>query len=107
MVTEHGAVPLQAPVQPANLDSAAAEAVSLTEVPARYASQQSTPHLIPGGVLVTVPRPVPRFATERVKDEAGSKNAMTEVALPTAVVHVTRDPEHAPPQPVKLELRSG
>jgi hypothetical protein len=106
-VTVHGAVPVHAPLQPPKLDPAAAEAISLTDVPARYDSQQSPPHLIPAGVLVTVPRPAPRFATERVNDEAGSKNAITGAAPPTAVVHVARDPEQAPPQPVKLELCSG
>ena len=104
-ITVHVPVPPHAPDQRANLHPAAGEAVSLTGVPARYASQQSAPHLIPRGALVTMPDPV--FVTDSENDEAGSKNAMTDAARATVVVQLARAPEHAPPHPVKLALASG
>jgi hypothetical protein len=59
-VTVHTAVPPQPPpLHPENVESEAAAAVRVTLVPATIVSEQSLPHVIPLGVLVTVPVPVP------------------------------------------------
>jgi hypothetical protein len=59
-VTVHAAVPLQPPpLHPENVEPEAAAAVRVTLVPATTVSVQSLPHVIPTGVLVTVPVPVP------------------------------------------------
>lgn len=60
IVTVHVPVPVQPlPLQPANVEPIAGEAVSVTTVPWLKASVQSTPQLIPAGVEVTDPDPVP------------------------------------------------
>jgi hypothetical protein len=53
----------QAPLQPTNV-ALFGVAVSVTTVPAAYASKQSVPQLIPAGELVTVPGPL--FETVRL-----------------------------------------
>jgi hypothetical protein len=59
-VTLHAAVPLQPPpFHPENVEPEAAAAVRVTLVPATTVSVQSLPHVIPVGVLLTVPVPVP------------------------------------------------
>ncbi len=68
MVTVQDSVPLQPPpLKPAKVEPAAAVAVSVTEVPAAKLLEQSVPQLIPAGLLVTVPLPVPDLFTVRVK----------------------------------------
>ena len=52
-------VPEHAPNHPLKIDPDAAAAVRFTEVPLLYGSEQSEPQLIPAGLLVTVPEPVP------------------------------------------------
>lgn len=47
------------PLQPANVEPAEGAAARVTSVPALYLSSQSVPQLIPAGLLVTVPEPVP------------------------------------------------
>jgi len=67
--TEQAPVPEQAPLQPAKVEPAAAEATSLTFVklvPNAYCSLQSLPQSMPGGEDVTVPLPVPDLLTSRV-----------------------------------------
>lgn len=54
------------PLQPAKIESVPAEAVRETVVPSVYVAAQPVPQLIPDGELVTVPLPVPAFATIRV-----------------------------------------
>ncbi|BAU47925.1 hypothetical protein SVA_1358 [Sulfurifustis variabilis] len=51
-------LPEQPPLQPANVYPDAAEALSVTDVPAAYEAEQALPQLIPAGALVTVPLPV-------------------------------------------------
>lgn len=48
------------------MEPLAAVAVRVTTVPLEYGSEQSDPQVIPGGVLVTVPLPVPDLVTVRV-----------------------------------------
>ena len=59
----HVDVPLQAPDQPANVEPDAAVAVSLTDVPLANLALQVDPQLMPDGLLVTVPVPVPALWT--------------------------------------------
>src|SRR5437016_5723315 len=54
------------PLQPAKTESLAALAVSVTTVPLAYASEQSVPQLMPGGLEVTVPVPAPVRKTDRL-----------------------------------------
>jgi len=59
-------VPEQAPDQPAKTEPEAAVAVKVTEVPVVKEALQVVPQLIPEGLLVTVPEPVPAFETVNV-----------------------------------------
>ena len=58
-VTVQAAVPEQAPLQPSNLEPEAAVALRVTSAPGAYVAVQLLPQLIPTGVLLTVPVPVP------------------------------------------------
>ena len=70
-------VPLHPPpLQPANVDPAAAVAVSVTDVPLAYPLLQLVPQLIPTGALITVPVPVPVLFTVSVGIVGGLKVAV-------------------------------
>ncbi len=58
-VTVQTAVPEHAPLQPSNLEPEAAVAVRVTSVPGAYVAVQLLPQVMPTGVLLTVPVPVP------------------------------------------------
>ena len=59
----HVPVPVQAPDQPAKSELASGLAVSVTDVPLANFALQAEPQLIPEGLLVTLPPPVPAFWT--------------------------------------------
>ncbi len=59
MVTWQFPVPLHAPDQPANTDPKDGLAFSVTLVFAAKVSEQSKPQLMPDGLDVTVPLPIP------------------------------------------------
>ena len=59
-------VPLQAPPQPANTDPLAGVAVKVTTVPPVKLDEHPLPQLIPSGLLVTFPAPVPASDTVSV-----------------------------------------
>jgi hypothetical protein len=68
IVTEHVPVPVHpAPLQPVNVDPAVAAAVSTTTCPLVKLAEHVAPQLIPAGLLVTVPVPVPALVTASVK----------------------------------------
>jgi hypothetical protein len=54
-----------APLHPAKVVPAAGVAVSVTSVPLLNEAEQVPPQLIPAGLLVTVPLPLPVLAIER------------------------------------------
>jgi hypothetical protein len=62
-VTLHVPIPLQAPDQPANVEVAFGAAVSVTIVPLAKLALHVVPQLIPEGLLVTFPAPVPALWT--------------------------------------------
>jgi hypothetical protein len=67
IVTVQLPVPLQAPPHPANTEPEAGVGVRVTEVPWAKLAEQVTPQLIPAGLLVRVPEPVPDLLTLRAK----------------------------------------
>jgi len=68
IVTEQVPVPVHAPDHPVKVEFVLGDAARVTDVPALYASLQSDPQLIPAGVEVTVPLPVPALLTVSVFD---------------------------------------
>ena len=75
------------PLQLAKTELALGEAVRVTLVPELYGSEQSAPQLIPAGLEVTVPEPVPDLVTERVYVTAAQTLPFQEV--PAAQLEVT------------------
>ena len=72
MVTLQAPVPLQAPLQPANVEPVSAVAVKFTTAPLSKFAEHVVPQEIPAGELATVPVPVPLFVTVRVKNVGGA-----------------------------------
>ena len=60
------AVPVQAPDQLVNVEPADGTAVKVTDVPLLKFAEHVLPQLIPAGLLVTVPVPVPASVVVRV-----------------------------------------
>src|ERR1700676_5288640 len=65
-VTLQEPVPVQFVFQPENCDPEAGEAAKLTVVPGLKVAAQDVPQLMPVGLLVTVPLPLPSNTTDRV-----------------------------------------
>ena len=70
-VTAHVPVPEQAPLQPAKEEPAAGVAVRVMAVPGVTDCEQAVPQLMPAGLPVTVPEPVPLFVIDSVSGAAG------------------------------------
>jgi hypothetical protein len=104
-VTAQLPVPEQAPPQPMKVEPAAGVAVSVNAVPGVTVSVQSTPQLIPDGVLPTVPEPVPLVVTVSVTGV--SVNVAVTVVAALTVTAQLPVPEQAPPQPMKVEPAAG
>ena len=60
-------VPLQEPLHPAKVEPAAAVAASETDAPCVKFAEHVEPQLMPEGLLVTVPLPVPDLLTLSVR----------------------------------------
>jgi hypothetical protein len=110
MVTVHVPVPLHAPPQPPKTDPVVGEAVRVTTVPETSVSEQSEPQLMPLGLLVTAPEPVPDLETLSVYEvgvgvgvEATLNVAVIVIGAFPVVVHELV-PEQPPPlQPAKTD----
>ena len=63
VVTVQLPVPVHAPLQPVKVEPEAAAAVRVTDVPLLKFALHALPQLMPVGDEVTVPVPVPVFAT--------------------------------------------
>jgi hypothetical protein len=75
-------LPLHAPLHPENVDPGFAAAVKDTELPVAKFALQALPQLMPLGLLVTVPDPVPARATVSVAldcDPVGGVGGFGEV----------------------------
>jgi hypothetical protein len=94
--------PEHAPLQPANVEPEAAVALSATEVPLAKFAVQLLPQLMPVGLDVTVPLPVPARVTASAKLEEPLNVAVTARAAVIDTVQVPV-PEHAPLQPANDE----
>lgn len=98
-------VPEQAPLQPVNTEPDAGVATRLTDVPDEYCAEQVAPQLIPAGLLVVVPVPVPAGVTVSVKSWA--KFALRERFELIVTVHVPVPLHDEPLQPVKTKPAAG
>jgi hypothetical protein len=102
-VTEHAPVPVHAPDHPAKLEPEAGVAVSVTAVPVAKDALQTEPQLIPAGLLVIVPEPVPACDTLSTGSVALALNvAVTAVLAERVKVH-SEVPVHAPDHPANVE----
>ena len=104
VTTQVGPLPQLPPVQPANDELAAAVAVRVTRVLGSKLALQVCPQLMPEGLLVTPPLPVPPRATVRTGEVL--KLAMTEMFCIKVTLH-TPVPLQAPDQPAKKEFAVG
>jgi phage tail protein X len=100
ILTEQLPDPVQAPLQPANVEPVAAPAVRVTTVPLLKFAEHVLGQLIPDGLLVTLPEPVPANVT--VSGKTGLKVAVTDSAALMTTEHAPV-PVQAPLQPAKAE----
>ena len=104
-------VPVQAPDQPANVELAFGAAVSVTIVPLVKLALHIAPQLIPEGLLVIVPAPVPELWTVSWKEVGGggalAVNVAVTAALPVKVTLQLPVPVQAPDQPANVEVAFG
>jgi hypothetical protein len=94
------------PFQPAKDEFAAAVAVSVTSVPGSKLALQVCPQVMPGGLLATLPVPVPVPLRATVSTGEVLKLAMTEVFCISFTLQ-TPVPLQAPDQPAKEEFAAG
>jgi hypothetical protein len=92
IVTVQVPLPLQAPLQPANVEPALGVGVSVTVVPSVNEAEHVVPQSIAAGELVTVPEPEPPFV--RVSRWLGawtiSVTPVARVRLPLTPLIVSR-----------------
>src|SRR5947209_9954200 len=103
MVTTQLPLPVHAPVHPVKVEPVVAEGVSVTCVPLLKLALHVVPQLIPAGLLVTVPVPVPAFVTETWH----VTGLVVQLALTDCAAFIVTTqlplPLHAPVHPVKVE----
>jgi hypothetical protein len=91
------------PDQPPKVDMAFGAAVNVTCIPCSKLAEQAGPQLIPEGLLITVPVPLPVVATDSMKLGITVKVAVTLSAAFTVVTQGAV-PMHPPPdQPAKVD----
>lgn len=99
------AVPLQAPPQPVNFAPFAGVALSVTDAPAVSVALHVTaplPQLMPPPLTLPEPETTADSRGDEPPPLPVEKVADTDLAAVIETVHVVADPEHAPPQPVKV-----
>src|SRR5947199_1676642 len=94
------------PLQPLKVEPAAGAAVSVTAVPLAKLAAQVAPQVMPAGLLVTVPAPVPALETVSVK-VCRVKVAVTVVAALRVTVQAPVPEQPPPVQPPKVEPAAG
>lgn len=82
-------VPEQVPDQPVKREFASGFAVSVTDVPLGNFAVHAEPQLIPNGLLVTIPPPVPAFWTVISIGEGEGASVPRGEAQPTTKVERT------------------
>src|SRR5438874_4533511 len=92
------------PLQPRKNDPVAGVAVSVTTVPLSQVAEQLVSHVIPAGVIVTVPLPLAARVTVTAKGTSKSKVAVTIVTSDMVTVQTSVPTHAAPLQPVKIEF---
>jgi hypothetical protein len=72
-----------------------------------YLAEQVEPQLMPEGLLVTIPNPVPDFVTVKLYKTSVTKGAVAKVAVTDFATFIVKAqvpvPEHAPDQPEKVD----
>lgn len=102
------AVPLQSPPQRVNVAPEADLATSVTLEPLLKLCLQSGPQLIPAGVEVIVPRPLPLLTTVSENPRLGTSLKVAVTVRASVIVTVQLAvPLQAPLQPLKLDALSG
>jgi hypothetical protein len=104
-VTLHESVPVHAPDHPANVDPWLGVAVNATAVPVLKLALHVCPQLMPEGLLLTVPVPLPEFVTVSfavVGPVAAVKVAVTVVAAESVTLQAPA-PEQPPDHPANVE----
>src|SRR4051812_25092157 len=107
MLTLHDAPEtVSPPFHPLNTDSIPGVAVSVTIVPLSYTAEQFEPQLIPSGLEVTAPLPMPDFLTVSVKR---SRVKVPTIDLDVLIVrrHVSAAAESQPLQVSNLDPATG
>ena len=96
-------LPEQAPVHPANCEPVAGLAVSVMDVLAGKVALQVLPQLMPLGVLVTDPVPVPSLVTVRVLLTTTASNCALTLRAWSMLTVQLPDPRQAPDHPTNCE----
>src|ERR1700743_191244 len=103
-VNRHVPVPVHRPDHPAKVVPASGAGVNTTAVPLGKLAVQLDGQLIPAGVLVTVPAPVPRLFTVSGMGGGGAvKVAVPDVAAFREIVQVALVPLQPPDHSANLE----
>jgi hypothetical protein len=97
-------VPVQPPAHPTKVEPSAAVAVRVTAVPGSKLALHVCPQLMPDGLLLTLPLPVPVMVTASVGKSL--KVAVTEIFFVNVTVQALT-PLHTPDHPAKKELAAG
>jgi len=101
------AVPVQAPLQPVNVEPTAGAAVRVTAVPDVNEVEHVVPQLMPAGELEIVPLPVPALLTVSANEDGSANVAVTFRAAFIVTVQVLAVPVQPPLQPVKVDPAAG